>query len=203
MPAVKEKKAKVWDRSPHDWYVDPDRCTRQLLAEESFQGRIHDPCCGGGNIVKTCIEHGYKATGSDLIARVDTPKQPWFLGCYDFERETPKGKPFDNVIMNPPFFKGQGTLDFIYKCMKLTRGKICVFTEARFLFGDARGNDLYLEHPPSRVYLIAPRPSCPTGEYIAQGGKVGGGNPDFTWLVWDLVNRPTSTELRWLTSRHL
>src|SRR4051812_1032998 len=72
----------TWDRDPHDWYQEPPRVTLQLLdAGEEFPGYTHDPCCGGGNIVKALDHQGLMVTGSDLVQRVDAP---WHLGVSDF-----------------------------------------------------------------------------------------------------------------------
>jgi hypothetical protein len=44
----------------------------------------------------------------------------------------------------------------------------------------------WLEQTPlARVWLLTPRPSMPAGQYVLDGGKVGGGKQDFCWLVWE------------------
>ncbi|WP_421983395.1 hypothetical protein [Roseibium sp.] len=197
MPAVKQKNAKIWSRSPLDWYVEPERCTAQLLNFERPVGRIHDPCCGGGNIVKSCIDAGYRATGTDMVDRAETP--PWFLGILDFMSYEKQIRPFDNIFMNPPFYKGVGTEAFIRKAIAMTRGKVAAYTEVRFLGGETRAMTLFRDHPPDRIYIITPRPSCPTGEYLASGGKAKNGSPDFCWLVWDNSSPHTATTFHWLT----
>lgn len=57
---------------------------------------------------------------------------------------------------------------------------------------------LYAECPPRRIYILTPRPSCPPGEYLLNGGKAGGGTADWCWLVWDLQSPHTGTTFHWL-----
>ncbi len=53
------------------------------------------------------------------------------------------------------------------------------------------------ELPLSRVWLLTPRPSMPSGSFIAAGGKVGGGTVDFCWAVFD-KGWTCPPQLRWL-----
>jgi hypothetical protein len=190
----RQRNSHIWDRGNLDWYIEPERVTHQLCAAEKFVGRIFDPCCGKGNIVKSLISEGYEATGSDLVDRAGSPE--WFVGISDFlEDETGA---HDNIVMNPPFFKGKGTEGFIRKALSVTRGKVCAFTEVRFLGSAGRANGLYAEFPPARIYYLTPRPSCPPGEFLEAGGKATGGTPDFCWLVFDNSVENKETKFSWL-----
>lgn len=61
-----------------------------------------------------------------------------------------------------------------------------------------RAAGLFAELPPSRVWVVTPRVSCPPGSYLAAGNKAGNGSSDWCWLVWDL-RRPTARpEFGWL-----
>ena len=190
-----EKNAHVWARDELDWYQEPARVTAQLLAVERFPGPVHDPCCGSGQIVTELLKAGYAATGSDIRNRLGVP-QPWWDGARDFLADT---RLHDSLCMNPPYFSGKGTEAFIRHGLKVAAAKVCVFVDRRFLTGKARAAGLYADHPPSRVWEITPRPSCPPGEWIAAGNKAGGGTQDYTWLVWDLTAPKGRTELGWLT----
>jgi hypothetical protein len=175
--------AHIWERSDHDWYVEPERCTAQLLTVERFPGWSHDPCCGGGNIVRTLNSHGFTTTGSDIIQRVSDA--PWFLGVSDF-LHGPNGLfGADNCIFNPPFYRARGAEACIRRALELAPGKVAAFVEKRFTGSETRANGLFREHPPSREWEVTPRPSCPPGAYLQAGGKPEGGKVDFVWLVWD------------------
>jgi hypothetical protein len=191
--AVK-KDAHVWDRGEHDWYVEPTVATAALLTVERFPGLILDPCCGGGNIVKTCLQHGYKAIGTDIVRRTD---EPWFHGERPFEDLPDHAIP--NIISNPPFYGAKGTEAFIRRGVKAATAKLAVFVDIRFLGGNGRTTGLYAEMPPNRVWIITPRVSCPPGTYLAAGNKAGNGSSDWAWMVWDLTSPPPrASELRWL-----
>lgn len=189
-----EKKAHVWARNDLDWYQEPERVTTQLLREEEFQGPIVDPCCGAGNIVKALKGAGLEAYGHDVKDR--TNGAPWFQAEEDFL--TSAGR-WSNMVMNPPYFGGKGTEAFIRHAFPLVQRKLCVFVDRRFLTGKGRAQGLYSELPPSRVWEITPRPSCPPGEWIEAGNKAGGGTADYCWLVWDRDAPRGLTRLGWLS----
>lgn len=88
-----------YDRVEVDWYVEPRRAIDELLDVERFDGWIWDPACGGGNIVKACLDRGLNAYGSDIVHR----------GCggqVDFLSIPTDEKRFANIITNPPFKHG-------------------------------------------------------------------------------------------------
>ena len=191
---TKAKKAHVWERDGLDWYVEPETSTSALLRVERFVGRIHDPSCGQGNIVKTLIAHGYHASGSDLVDRAGSPG--WFKGISDFLG--PEAMFADNIVMNPPFFKAKGAEAFIRKALAVATGKVAAFVDIKFLAGGGRANGLYRELPPNRVWIITPRPSCPPGEVLKAGGKAEGGTADWIWMVWDKTAPYSGTVTNWL-----
>lgn len=192
----KDKDAHIWERDPLDWYVEPGRCTEQLLAVEDFEGWIHDPCCGGGNIVTGCLARGLTATGSDLVRRTEAA---WFCGETDFLAGPMGLFGAPNCIFNPPFYRAKGAEACIRRALALATGKVAAFVDGRFLWGKDRAGGLYRDHPPSAVWFITPRPSCPPGSFLAAGGEASGGTPDFAWIVWDRIARKGATRMGWLT----
>lgn len=183
------KKAHVWPKEPHGWYVEPEDCTRALLTVERFVGGAHDPCCGRGNIVRTLIDCGVCAIGTDVVQRAH---EPWFRGTFDYLAPgLPDGMPlYANVVSNPPFFRGNGALTFIERALDRATAKVAVFVELRFIAGEKRSLGLFARTPPHRIWVVAPRPSCPPGHYLDAGNKAAGGSPDYCWLVWDLTAPP-------------
>lgn len=193
------KKAHVWERDALDWYVEPEQATTALLGAERFVGSVLDPCCGGGNIVRACMGVHLHVRGADITDRVTVSGvvPPWWLGTQDFLART-MPVPFDNIIMNPPFFRAKGTEAFIRQALRLCRGKVAAFVDVRFLAGAERANGLFREHCPDRIWIITPRVSCPPGEYLMAGGKAGNGSSDWAWVVWSENRAVTSTTLSWL-----
>src|SRR5690606_28829436 len=120
-----QKKDHVWAPADNQWYVEPERCTRQLLAVERFNGAVYDPCCGQGNIVKNLRRGGYAAFGSDIVERKGQGR--WFLGTMDYLAGDAPPKVFPNIVMNPPFYKSKGTEAFIRRAIAHTPGKVAAF----------------------------------------------------------------------------
>ncbi len=193
---TKEKNAHIFERDDLDWYVEEPRAVDQLLSVERFIGSIHDPACGRGTIVEACQRAGYWPSGSDIVCRFEDA--PHWFEQRDFLAAEYQPR-FCNIITNPPFFKGKGTEGFIRRALAVTSGKVCVFASIKFLAGSARANGLYTELPPSRVWIITPRVSCPSGKYLEAGNKAGGGTDDWCWFVWDqTAPRASAPALGWL-----
>lgn len=195
-PSSKPKAARIWERDPDDWYVEPERVTAALARQEAFIGATIDPCCGGGNTVRALLRSGVNAWGRDLVERAGMAGHDRFLGVHDFLSETDAlpGR-WANIVMNPPFFKAAGAEAFIRRALEVATAKVAAFVDIRFLCGDDRASGLYAEMPPSRVYLITPRVSCPPGNFLAAGGKAGNGSSDWCWLVWDKTCPRSGTSL--------
>ncbi|TGY87339.1 hypothetical protein E5163_14825 [Marinicauda algicola] len=192
------KNAHVWERDELDWYVEPERCTRQLLARERFMGPIWDPACGGGNIVLALLACGHQAKGTDIVRRVGA-QETWFHGERDFLKMIHPVA--GNIVCNPPFFRAKGAEAFIRKAHELAWGKIAMFLDIRFLAGADRATGLYQDLPPSRIWIVTPRASCPPGQYLMDGGKAGHGSSDWCWVVWDkTAPAPAFPALGWLTA---
>jgi predicted RNA methylase len=197
MTAAVEKRAHIWERDGLDWYVEPPGATEALLRAERFVGPCFDPCCGGGNIVEALRAAGYDAAGSDVVRRTSAG---WFYGVADFlgtDYSAHRAR-LANIVMNPPFFRAKGAESFIRKALEVATGKVCAFVDIKFLAGTGRANGLFAEHPPHRVWVITPRPSCPPGEFLAAGNEAGGGTADWCWLVWDKTAPAGRAEFGWL-----
>ncbi|MEN0652407.1 MULTISPECIES: hypothetical protein [Hyphobacterium] len=192
------KQAHVWERDELDWYVEPKAATEALLTVERFVGPIVDPSCGQGNIVETLRSAGYDALGSDIKRRTDAT---WFAGEIDFLADSPASdllRQVPNFAMNPPFFKAKGAEAFIRRALGFATGKVCAFVDIKFLAGAKRAEGLFTEFPPSRIWIITPRVSCPPGHVLVDGGKASGGTADWCWLVWDRTAPANGTSLDWL-----
>jgi len=194
MTAV-ERKSHIFERDPLDWFVEPSRCTAQLLAKERFVGPVFDPSCGQGNIVTALLAAGYEAWGNDIVRRVPLTTA-WWRGERDFLTEPCE---YANIVCNPPYFGGKGTEAFIRRALEVTEGKVAVFVDRRFLTGQGRARGLYRDHPPARIWEITPRPSCPPGAYLEAGNIAGGGTADYAFIIWDLTAPPGPTVHGWLT----
>ena len=197
---MKAKAAHTWDRAAEDWYVEPVDATLKLLGVEGFDGPIHDPCCGGGNIVTAALMCGYEATGTDIVARA--PSALWWGGRADYHEVWPFTLA-PNVISNPPFYRAKGLEEVCRLALTHTPGKIAMFAPLGFLAGHARGQGLYADNPPDRIWILSKRVSCPTGAYIEAGKTPRNGTADWCWLVWNdkLLRRVLPPRIGWLTDK--
>ena len=173
-----EKKARLWERDPLDFYVEEPRASAALFRAERFVGKTLDPACGSGNIVESARAAGVESFGSDVVDRCGDAL--WFVRglngrCVDFLADTPDRRfmpwAVTNIVCNPPFFRGRGTEAFIRRALDVARGKVAIFAPLPFLAGDRRRKGLFAERPPHRVYVLAPRVSCPPGEWVAAAGR--------------------------------
>lgn len=180
---LKAENSHVWQREANEHYVEPAWCSARLFAVEKFAGKIQDPSCGFGTIVKAGLEIGLPIFGTDLVDR----GFPGLVAVKDFFEQRNR---VANVVSNPPFniFK-----PYALHALEWATGKVALIWLTRTLAA-AR----WLEETPlAAIYYLTPRPSMPPGHVIASGAKPGGGKQDFCWLVWDHAHTgPPVT--RWL-----
>jgi len=195
MPVSRD--AHVFERADEEWYQEPMDCTTALLSVEKFGSEIWDPCCGGGNVLRAIIDAQCTAIGNDLIDRPGRPDCMFDAGRDFFQTPSNRFEALD-IVCNPPFGGGKLAEAFIRHALSAPIFKLAVFVDVRFLGSARRAEGLWREHPPSRIHMIYPRPSCPPGDYIAGGGKVGGGTADFAWITYDRTHPHMGTTYHWL-----
>ena len=167
------RKVHTWDRDPHDFYIEPEWCSRVLFANVRFTGTVFDPACGTGRIVKAAQAAGLIGLAADIVDRGYEP-----AAVADFLQ---LGNPYDNIVSNPPFKIAR---EFAEHALKLAVDKVALLLPLGWLNGDARSR--WLEQQPLRaVYILTPRPSMPPGEMVLAGVRPQGGKQDFAWYVFD------------------
>ena len=67
--ASPKQKTFGYERDEHDWYVEPAFCTELLCKHVTFDGVVHDPACGQGNILTSLECHSYEVSGCDIVDR--------------------------------------------------------------------------------------------------------------------------------------
>lgn len=185
MTETTPKNAHLWARHPEDWYVEPEWCSRRLFEVEPFGGRIWDPSCGTGRIVRAARERGHLAVGTDLVMR-----SPVCSSQEDFLRTTTRDA---NIVSNPPFGVAD---DYARKALRQAVFKIALLLPTKWMNSAKRG--AWLETTPlATVWLLAPRPSMPPGPVIEAGEKPGNGTVDYCWMVWDKTHTGAPV-IRWL-----
>lgn len=178
------RKAHVWEKDPHGWYLEPAWCSRRLFEVEEFPGPIYDPACGCGTILREADAAGYDYYGSDIVNR-----RHHRLGKLDFIKRDflQFYLPIEgSVVTNPPFDLVQEFCEHALACEAKKVALICLVRRLNAAH--------WLQSLPlQRVWLLSPRPSMPPGSWIAAGNKPGGGTQDFCWLVLEsgYEGRPT------------
>ena len=184
--AIRRSEAHIWERAADQWYPEPEWCSRRLFETEIFDGRVVDPCAGGGSIIRGGRAAGIAVEGMDLIGR----------GCrsvrhgHDFFAAPREADlwPSDHIVSNPPYGAGGKSEmrleeQFLLLALERARSKVVLFLRAGWLCSDSRAQWLS-GLPLCRVYYLSPRPSCPPGAVIQAGEKPGGGKVDYAWLVF-------------------
>ena len=180
-------KAHIFERDDHDHYVESFWVSRRLLETEEFGDTIADPACGWGRILKSAADLGKQVAGSDIIDRrlPDVfPKSASFKmldfvavhtdATYKWWRH---GDP--DIVSNPPFNQIR---DFAERAIAVVSPgrKVALVSPVRRLPAARWLAAMGIQ----KLLFLSPRPSMPTGQYILDGGKVGGGKEDFCWLIF-------------------
>jgi hypothetical protein len=182
-----------YPRDKNDFYLEPDWCVEQMLDAVSFDGAIHDPCCGIGTIVSAAQRRGIAATGADLIDRAEGR-----FPVVDFFADTAVR---ENIVSNPPFHRGklEQVLEHALRHV-VPGGRIALLTAMQFLNSQGRYH-LFDPRQCERVLIHARRPSMPPGELIEFFGESErhSGSTDYCWTVFQPGRDPIApVEIGWL-----
>lgn len=179
MAIAKEKLAHLWERDPHDWYVEPSECSAALFALEKFSGPIWDPACGIGRILTEARAAGLEAIGSDIIKRNEL-----CISSTDFLKDAFHPE-YHDIVMNPPFSEAEA---FVRRALAIgpEGGKVAAILPLVWVSGFSSKRDWLPSSPLKTMYPISPRPSMPPGRVVESGIRPGNGTKDFAWLVWQI-----------------
>ena len=150
--------------------------SRALFREQHFDGAIHDPAAGFGNIVVAARAASLEASAADIVDR-------GFQGAQvrDFLQDS---RLYPNVVCNPPY---EIIAQFGPHAVTASLARTALVFPVARLNAAAKGwlRGLPLTH----VWLITPRPSMPPGDvyqaYLAKGREPSGGRVDFCWLIFE------------------
>jgi hypothetical protein len=156
------------------------------------QAIVLDGAAGWCRIPMAAAAAGYSAHAADIVDRRGRGFIPFthpFNIC-DFLADAPTVRPWA-VVTNPPFHLFR---EFTERAVEVAIYKAALFVPVRRLPAARWLQRLPLE----TIWLLSPRPSVPTGDFIAEGGKVTGGQNDFCWLVFNNKQTITAPRVRWL-----
>jgi hypothetical protein len=181
-------------RIENDFYATPITATEALLKVESFHGRILEPACGQGHIIKALNDHGYyDVDGTDIVQRADIFNLG-IKGGVDFLSTKYDYAYYDHIITNPPFSLAQ---EFIDKSLKITTKKVAMFCKIQLLEGISRKR-MFINSPLKTVYVFSHRVNpLRNGDPVDEHGKPWASTMCFAWFVWD-KNYEDSPKIWWI-----
>lgn len=164
-------------RKKSDFYETPFSITRQFLQSHIFYGKVLEPACGDGAIVKVLNEFGYDVDYFDI--EIDFLKY---------------NQPVDNIITNPPFSLAY---EFIQHAKKIAKKQCAMLLPLSYLHGKKRYDNIYTDKtfPLSSIYVYTRYPLL--GEKLRDDGKYKTGMMVYAWFVFerDYIGEPV---IRWL-----
>ena len=165
-----------------DFYPTPDWATYALIDNERFDGRIWEPACGDGTMVRVLLGTNCPIDASDLYNRGYGE-----IGL-DFLKES---RTVENIVTNPPYNSAEG---FVEAGLRQTTHKLCLLLRLAFLEGANRQRTIFSTTPPARVWVFSERITF----YPAGAVVKGTGTTAYAWFVWDKKSGNRRTELKWL-----
>jgi hypothetical protein len=165
-----------------DFYPTPPWATYALIENEHFEGRIWEPACGDGTMVRVLQETGRPIDSSDFYDRGFGD-----IGI-DFLQES---RSVENIVTNPPYNSAEG---FVFAGLRQATHKLCLLLRLAFLEGANRQRTIFAGTPPARVWVFSERITF----YPAGAVVKGTGTTAYAWFVWDKQRLDQTTELKWL-----
>ncbi len=165
-----------------DFYPTPAWATFALADNERFEGRIWEPACGDGSMVRVLLESGQPVDASDLYDRGYGDTGVDFLKS---------ARVVENIVTNPPYNSAEG---FVEAGLRQTTQKLCLLLRLAFLEGANRQRTIFAKTPPARVWAFSERITF----YPAGAVVKGTGTTAYAWFVWDKQSNNAGTELKWL-----
>jgi Protein of unknown function (DUF3102) len=181
--ALTQVGASSLDERGDDAYWTPAGAVLALLNHERFSGRIWEPACGAGNIVKVLRERGHKVVATDLhdYGCPDATSGVDFLQ----QRQAPKG--VATIVTNPPF---KDAADFVRHALTLAPRVVMVL---RLLFYEGQGRSDILDGGQlARVYAFSNRLE-PMHRHGWDGIKTESNGVAYAWFVWDRAHKGPTT----------
>lgn len=164
-----------------EFFPTPAWATEALLTKEEFHSFVWEPACGDGAISEVLSKHGYIVKSTDLHDHGCGQPGIDFKDCHTAGYD---------IVTNPPFSLAEM---FIRHGLTLAHNKLAMLLRLAFLEGQVKGKDLFVHHPPSRVWVFSKRVT-----FYPKGAEVkSSGTQAFAWYVWD-KEHTGPTQLGWL-----
>lgn len=143
-----------------------------------------EPACNRGYMSNVLKEYFEKVYSTDI-------HDYGYGSVRDFLAPTATGANVAWIITNPPFKHGA---DFIEQGLRHARRGVAMLVRTSFLEGGDRYRRLYSGRPPSTVAQFVERVPMVKGRLDKKASTA----TSYCWLIWDKLNRTTSTDLVWI-----
>lgn len=182
-------------RADNDYYATNPEAVRLLLEKHSLpNGKILEPCVGGGNIVNA-LEMYHKGNNEYTLLDIVDRGYPNTV-VQDFLKYEPEEK-FDLIITNPPFSQAQEFIEHSLP-MLADNGQLAMFLKIQFLEG-VRRRELFERYPVKYIYVFTKRMGTWYNghEYDPVTGKRLATTICHAWFIWE-KGSTTEPIVRWL-----
>jgi SAM-dependent methyltransferase len=170
-------------RDPDDFYATPSWCIDAILPHLPSGGRVLDPGCGSGAILRAIMATApfvhADLFGVEMHEGRAEEARALFADARKHHIETRdfltyEGTSFDLVVGNPPFSLA---MDFVERSLTLTkpfRGTVAMLLRMNWLASQKRA--AFHRANPSDIYVLPRRPS------FTPDGKTD--STEYAWFVW-------------------
>lgn len=192
------------ERDKLDYYATPTDETFNGLSAVDIHfadtDTILEPSCGGGHMVAGIQKYLSSINSKASLIATDIHDHPTI---FDFEHSTgdeydflsddyPCGEGIDWIIMNPPY----ATIEpFTIRALEIAKKGVIMLGRLQFLEGAGRYETIFVEDPPTDVYIYVDRIQCWKGGIKPTGSSAQA----YAWFVWNKTdNMATEPRIHWL-----
>lgn len=188
------------DREVDDYYATDPKSVTLFLEKFPLQVRgepartILEPCCGGGHITRTLLEHD---PGLEILSFDIADRGYEKTDCIqDFLTWEPDRK-YDMVLTNPPYKLAQEFVEKSLDCIS-DGGKVAMFLNISFITGEKRKNSLYAKNLLESMYVFGKRQGVwRNGQEKDENGNTWSRTMNFAWFVFS--NETTEVpQIHWI-----
>ncbi len=167
----------------HNLYETPGEAMRVLLAVERFRGRVYEPACGRGAILRPLEAAGYDVAISDLVDYGTATRDGECQGVADFLATKRADGEYD-IVTNPPY--GAALNAFVAHALRVHRpSKMALLLNLNFLCGFDDPDRCFAmdENRPSRILVFTRR--LPMMHRDGWEGPEASSRMNCAWFIWE------------------
>lgn len=191
------------EREALDYYSTPIQEVENILETIKLplmNKTILEPCCGGLHMVKginnylqennikaNILARDIKDRGGEIISNNIKIE----YGDDFFDDNYPINEQIDYIIMNPPYSVIE---PFLIRALEIPSEGLLMLARLQVLEGKKRYENIFLNNPPSDVYVYIDRISCYKNGIITTNNNAQA----YAWFYWNLKDNSKETKLHWI-----